>query len=369
MYCIYCAKELDGKFCPTCGHNNISSEKEWLGWKSRYSDYNRAKLGDMISHSADYQEDAIIAAKYLLDTYVDDEPDEIVHEEQQRSSESQIWYYSMKGERIGPVTDAVIIQLYMNGIMSENSAVWKAGFKDWVSLEQSGIVLPQKQSTTPPPLAVKDISNKAIIFLLFVPIISTIVQYLIAGIFYIDASKLWWIAYGLNTLCCAIDYYNLKKAGHNTSKLMIAFLFLIPLYIYKRMAMVKGKKWLATGIWIVVFVVDLLIPNMFWVKTIGLTNPAVITSVQDGYFYSYPELKLDRMFNKALDDCEWETYMGGNRRVLVKVSGLLEGKRFETIFEMKIDNSFEVSSMRYGGNQLDSSTINRMIAYLCEEYN
>ena len=149
---------------------------------------------------------------------------------------------------------------------------------------------------------------------------------------------------------------------------MIAFLFLIPLYIYKRMEMVKGRKWLATFIWIVVFVVDLLIPNVFWVKLIGASNPSMITSVQEGAFYSLPDVKLGELFDRTLKDCEWETYMGANRRVLVSVDGLLEELKFEIVFEMKMDNSFEISSMRWGGQNCTSSQINDVLGYIFESY-
>ena len=134
------------------------------------------------------------------------------------------------------------------------------------------------------------------------------------------------------------------------------------------MEMVKGRKWLATFIWIVVFVVDLLIPNVFWVKLIGASNPSMITSVQEGAFYSLPDVKLCELFDRTLKDCGWETYMGANRRVLVSVDGLLEKQKFEIVFEMKMDNSFEISSMRWGGQNCTSSQINDVLGYIFESY-
>ena len=80
-----------------------------------------------------------------------------------------------------------------------------------------------------------------------------------------------------------MDYYRVKKAGYNADKLMAVFVFLIPLYIYKRMALVKGKKWTFTLIWVAVFVLDILIPATFWVKAINMSNPAMISSFQHAY--------------------------------------------------------------------------------------
>lgn len=186
-----------------------------------------------------------------------------------------------------------------------------------------------------------------------------------------DANRLWWVAYALNTSCCTVDLYKLKKAGYQTGKLMLGVLFLIPLYIYKRMKMVSGKKWFAAismMIWTVVFIINLWIPDMFWVKVVGLSNPAVITSVQTGFFYSYPDVEVGKLFNKAVDYCEWDTYTGADREVLVRVSGELEGYQLETIFKMKIDNSFEIFSMRLDDNQCSTEEINGMPAYLYESY-
>lgn len=368
MYCIYCKKDVEGKFCAICGHKNISSEKEWKNWEHVYADYPKSRLEEMINNENEYQENAIAAARYLYDNYVDEPVEDDFTFEQEQSQDDKIWFYSFEGERKGPISTAELLSMYNSGFMRDTSAVWKSGYSDWIRLDQAGVIPEHIKRTTPPPVAPQNMDNRAIVFLLFVPIISTLIQFVIAGVFYIDASKLWWVAYGLNTVCCAIDYYHVKKAGYNANKLMIAFLFLIPLYIYKRMEMVNGRKWLATVIWIIVFVVDLLIPNVFWVKLIGASNPSMISSVQEGTFYSLPDVKLSSLFNRTLEDCEWETYMGANRRVLVSVDGLLEDRKFEIVFEMNMDNSFEISSMRWGGQNCTSSQMNDVLNYLFESY-
>ena len=178
---------------------------------------------------------------------------------------------------------AVRCDLLESGHINENTQVWKQGLQNWVSIAQSGIVLPKKDKTVPPPLTANQMNNKPIVFLLLVPIISTFMQYLIAGWLQVNANKLWWVAVGLNIICCTMDYYRVKKAGYNADKLMAAFVFLIHLYIYKRMALVKGKKWTFTLIWVAVFVLDILIPATFWVKAVNMSNPAMISSFQHAY--------------------------------------------------------------------------------------
>lgn len=160
----------------------------------------------------------------------------------------------MDGERKGPVSEKDLIQLYSNEVIDDRTPVWKQGFTNWISISQVGITLPTRKGIVMPPVNANQMNNKSIIILLFVPILSTLIQYFIAGWFQVDAAKLWWVAVGLNYICCSIDCIMVKKAGYKADKLMGAVVFLIPLYIYKRMALVHGKKWLCTIIWTAVFV-------------------------------------------------------------------------------------------------------------------
>lgn len=310
MYCIKCNREEDGNFCSLCGSKLISSKEAWNNW-----------------------------------------------------------YYVFNGDRKGPISEAELLRLLESGHINENTQVWKQGLQNWVSIAQSGIVLPKKDETVPPPLTANQMNNKPIVFLLLVPIISTFMQYLIAGWLQVDANKLWWVAVGLNIICCTMDYYRVKKAGYNADKLMAAFVFLIPLYIYKRMALVKGKKWTFTLIWVAVFVLDILIPATFWVKAVNMSNPAMISSVKDGSFYSYEDTTVGRIFDRGLDNCEWNTYMGANRRILVQAKGEVDGYELDTVFELDMDMSFEVSSMRMNGELCSNQQINSIIKYLYEYRN
>lgn len=74
------------------------------------------------------------------------------------------------------------------------------------------------------------------------------------------------------------------------------------------------------------------------------------------------------MFENAVDDCEWDTNLGIKRKLIVSVNGELEGRSFETIFEVYNDDSFEVSSMRWGGGSCSRSERNRILEYIANEY-
>ena len=352
MYCIYCKREQNGVFCGGCGHKNISSQEAWERWKGVYSNYYKEQLEEIIDNEKDYQEDAIVAARYLKDTYID-EVEDIVEPEVMQDA---VWYYSCGGERKGPITENELIKLYQEGFMRKTSAVWKNGFSNWTRLDEAGVELPDRNNQLPPPVDIENVNNGPFMFLLFIPVVSVFIQYLIAAWLYVDVIDLWWVSYIINTVCCCIDYYIVKKAGYDADKLTMAFLFLTPAYIYKRMKLVKGRKWLATIVWIIVFTVAVCIPDLLWVKLVGV-NPGVIRCVQEGRFDSYPELEVGKMFEQALTDSEWDTHFGSHNRVLVVVKGKFEGEKFETIFELDIDNSFEISSMRLAGRDLSKLEI------------
>lgn len=59
------------------------------------------------------------------------------------------------------------------------------------------------------------------------------------------------------------NYY--KKTGYDADKLTMVFLFLTQAYIYKRMKLVKGRKWLAT-------IFELDIDNSFEISSMRLAG-------------------------------------------------------------------------------------------------
>lgn len=207
------------------------------------------------------------------------------------------------------------------------------------------------------------------IYLLLMPILSTLIQFLIAGWFYIDVTNLWWISYIMNTGYCMYDCYKLKQARYSVDKFIMVSVLFVPLYIYKRMTLVKGNKWLFTAIWITVFVADLLIPNALWVKALEMSNPAMINAVKEDSFAQYTDIEIGELFEGTLDEYEWDTYMGMNRRILVKVSGRLEGEHFEVVFEVNMDSSFSISYMSWAGVRYSDDETHSVIEYLYEKVN
>lgn len=277
------------------------------------------------------------------------------------------WYYIFKGERRGPETDDGIRELFERGFINKKTLVWKQGFSDWVPISQSGIDMEEKGGTIPPPLTARHISNKSFIFLLFVPILATIIQYLIAGYFQIDVNELWWLMFVLNIICFSIDYFIVKKAGYNADKLTVAFLLFTPLYIYRRMKLVQGNKWFFTLVWTLNFLLAIFIPSTAWVKVVGMSNPAIISSLKGGSFQDYADTTIEKMFEATLNNCEWDTYVGPAREVFVDIKGYESGNLLDTVFEVNMDSSFQVFSMTYAGETFAPQQINNVLQYLYEQ--
>lgn len=362
MYCSKCDRAAEGNFCAFCGGKNYTRKEAYVNWKNVYESYSITKLEEIIENEAEYQEDAVLAAKELV------EKAGVRRTINAQAESFRDWYYVSKGERKGPVTEAHLVELYLQDKITRTTQVWCAGMMSWIDLSLSGISLPQRYEASPPPIEAKYISNIPVAVLCVVPLIATLIQYLIAGVMQIDVNGLWWIAWIINSICCFVDCNILKKAGYRPDKAMEAFIVLIPLYIYRRMKLVGGKRWFFTGIWIVVFVIDLMIPMGYWVKTVGISNPAMITSVQGGKFDDFPEATIGQLFGKNLDNEKWTTYVGSRKRIFVKVTGKMEGESFEAVFEIDPDGILEITSMEMAGENFSNQDMNWMLSYFAEQY-
>lgn len=321
MYCEKCNWEGEGNFCPWCGNKAVSEKSS-------------------------KQEEGVF------------------------QTQDKNWYYSFNEETQGPVSETELLKMLETGYINESTMVWKQGFQGWVTIGQAGISIPKNNAAV-----VKKISNKPIVFLVFVPIISSLLQYLLAGWNQISADRLFNIAYMLNFVCCLIDYSRVKKAGYDMSKLNLVFLFFLPLYIYRRVQLVNGRKWTLTILWTAILIIDMLIPAEFWVKVVNMSNPDMISIVKDGAFDDFKDKTVGRIFEDRLESCIWKTYMGENREIYVEVSGILRieddesdvgyvSYNLKTTFELGMGSSFEVVKMEEDGEAYTDDEISTMLSYL-----
>ena len=188
------------------------------------------------------------------------------------------------------------------------------------------------------------LTNIAFAAMLFVPILSQILRYIVAGLLNIDASSLFGLGFILNAIFIAIDLLILKKEGYHPSKSMTYALIIIPVYIYKRMKLVNGKKILCTCIWTIVYVFSIFIPGTFWVKAVGMSNPQMIKMVQNGHLLSDPKETILDKIGEMDNYAEWTTKIDSDRRVLVTAKGDYEGQDFNYTWELKTNGKIVVRS-------------------------
>src|SRR4029077_9752770 len=67
------------------------------------------------------------------------------------------WFYTHRGNRVGPVSESQIKLLLSGGQLDGDVQVWRRGMKDWVSVRDSE--LSDQIQDSPPPLAGGLISN------------------------------------------------------------------------------------------------------------------------------------------------------------------------------------------------------------------
>ncbi|MGL5126415.1 MAG: DUF4339 domain-containing protein, partial [Fusobacteriaceae bacterium] len=60
------------------------------------------------------------------------------------------WYYEKEGERLGPVTEDGVLELFESNQINVDSLIWKKGLNEWVKFENTNLY--SKENNTPPPL-------------------------------------------------------------------------------------------------------------------------------------------------------------------------------------------------------------------------
>ena len=108
------------------------------------------------------------------------------------------------------------------------------------------------------------VSNVAIWFLAFAPLLGLFLEYLIAGavlgerkgIRAVEAGNFFLVTVALNVILAIKDEKALKKAGYDTSKFSWST-WIVPVYLFQRSTLLKQNK--ATFIvWLIMFILILL---------------------------------------------------------------------------------------------------------------
>ncbi len=140
------------------------------------------------------------------------------------------WYYTSGSERKGPVSLDEMLTLIGSGVVSRTTLVWHDQLPDWTQAALVGLPF-----VGPPPLAATHVSDALVWIVSVLPLAGLlVVQALDLGA--LGSFLLFFIAY--SALCFA-DERALKTAGYDVSTLGVWWLFLIPVYLWKRAKLLK----------------------------------------------------------------------------------------------------------------------------------
>ena len=129
---------------------------------------------------------------------------------------NEIWFYELNGERKGGISETDLITLIRNGTLRHGSSVWKKGFADWTSIEETQLHSSEYR-------AEQAVASGHFIYITLI----------------------------LNIALSFLDEKRLKQAGTDTSTFG-GWVWLVPVYLYQRSQALKQN--LAYFIvWIVCF--------------------------------------------------------------------------------------------------------------------
>jgi hypothetical protein len=160
------------------------------------------------------------------------------------------WYYEANGERKGPVPESGILNLYRSGIIRKDTLVWTQGYTDWRPFSQSGLI--NESTVVPPPVSGSAVDNTVVWWLAFMPILGSIIEYIIAVSIGVGSQSLWFVTIGLNIWLCILDNKKLQAAGYDTKAIGTAWI--VPVYLFKR-AKVLGQSNAYAVVWCITFAI------------------------------------------------------------------------------------------------------------------
>lgn len=182
--------------------------------------------------------------------------------------EEKPWFYEKNGQRIGGVSQTTIIQSINNQTLSYGSLVWKAGFPEWMKIENTELRQHLEQAS-PPPLTGQHVSNSIVWILAFAPIIGFFLEAMVASLvhdgdeYLIETAVIngtyWYITVILNIALSLWDASRLKKLGTDTKKFGV-WAWFVPVYLFQRaQALNHNRAYFA--VWMMSFVFILVILN------------------------------------------------------------------------------------------------------------
>jgi hypothetical protein len=159
----------------------------------------------------------------------------------------------VKGKRIGPVNQDILINLIENKTLIGENLIWRKGYSDWSKVQDSEL----KEfllTDTPPPLTGAGVDNSVIWILALVPLLRLIIEIIYAENYgKMSRTDSFFLAFILNLGLASWDHYKLENAGHKTAN--FGWVIFVPVYLWKRATLTKQSRtyfW----IWIVLYILS-----------------------------------------------------------------------------------------------------------------
>ncbi len=262
------------------------------------------------------------------------------------NSDSEEWYYASNGQKIGAVSKSDLLNLYKAENITLSTRVWTTGMSDWIELGQTDLI---KKVNTPPPLKGNDINNTLVWILAFVPILGTVLEYLISGAIGVTSASLWFVTVILNTVLCIIDQRKLKRAGYQIKELLVWAIFLVPVYLFRRAYILKQKNIYAI-VWCLTFAILLFAPSVIS-RTTGVADPSVVTNLKNATLNSYPNKTVGQMVDNYFGNPSWKAIVANDGNTYINITGNItyDGKTVDVLLQYKYNsnNTYDFKALEF----------------------
>lgn len=180
------------------------------------------------------------------------------------------WYYSHRGNKLGPISADQLMSLRREGKIEDDAHVWRNGLKDWIPFGDSELAI-DRSKQVPPPLKSHLVSNTWVWLMAFLPLVFSVLDVGISeirfeaalqnsGFMYLPGVSRhnftgihWSIVVGTFLTFILLDERNLRKAGYGKRYYVALAVLLLPVYLF-----VRAKRLRQAPSYAIVFLVCLV---------------------------------------------------------------------------------------------------------------
>lgn len=174
------------------------------------------------------------------------------------------WFYTARGQRLGPLNGGSIRQLLDDQKIDADTPLWRKGQTDWKPLRDTEFV--QLLGDAPPPIPASNINDGLVWTLAFAPIAYALITAVLRAAAEESpspaitdlASVSIFLPIVVNAVLCLLDLRQLRRAGYSDGFLTLWGLILAPAYLFMRAKRLRHKPTYAIA-WLIMFAISLFI--------------------------------------------------------------------------------------------------------------